>query len=70
MDNEEMHEMTFNILVKVAPDLTNDELSLLAWHCGVSYREVVDASEEDMEPSKRRHFMEDAQDFADSLKER
>lgn len=36
MNNEEQHEMLCEVLAKLVPILSCEELSLLAYHCGVS----------------------------------
>ena len=39
--NEELYQRTIETLVKAAKSLTTEELSLLCWHCGVSYEDVI-----------------------------
>lgn len=36
MPNDEIEERTYLVLAKVAKHLTDEELSLLCWHCGVT----------------------------------
>ena len=68
--HQEFEERSFELACKVAPDLTDDELHLLCYHMGLSYKDVLNAIEADLEPNEKRHFMEEAADFAESLKER
>ena len=68
--NTELYERAFDVLCKVAPMLDNAELGVLCHLCGLSYKDVVNASEADMEPSKRRNFIEEAIDAYESLKDR
>lgn len=39
MSPEEQHQMLVETLTKLVPVLTCDELSLLAYHCGISVDE-------------------------------
>ena len=47
MTNEEQHEMLCEILAKLVPVLTCDELSLLAHHCGIPIRDFYYKTEEE-----------------------
>ena len=37
---DELRERTFEVLCKVAPELDNDDLSLLCYHCGFSIKDI------------------------------
>ena len=68
--NDDLHEICFEALCVGYHVWDETQFSAMCHVAGIPSREVLKAAEEDMEPSKRRHFMEDAIDFADSLKER
>lgn len=43
MRNDELHQRTVEVLVKLVDVLDCDELSLLCWHCGVSVTDLMPA---------------------------
>ena len=42
MSNEELHERTLIALARAAisPMMTDEDLNLICWHCGVNVREI------------------------------
>lgn len=38
---EELHQQTYDVLTKVKDNLTEEELSLLCYHCGFSINDFI-----------------------------
>ena len=43
MNNEEMHQLTFQALCKAASVLSADELAVLCHHAGIAAKDVLEA---------------------------
>ena len=66
--NDELHEIVFWALCKAAEAVSEEQLIALCFACGISYKDVLEAAEADMEPHKRTGYAEKMADYADNLR--